>query len=154
MADIVDKKTRSRMMSGIQGKNTKPEMTIRKLLHRAGFRFRIHNTRLAGKPDITLKRYKAIIFVHGCFWHGHDCGFFKLPTTRPDFWRMKISRNTENDARNIKVLLDDGWRVGIIWECALRGKSRHPEEDIERKLVKWLCSKLKTTIIRGNEGKI
>jgi DNA mismatch endonuclease (patch repair protein) len=103
MTDIVDSKTRSRMMSGIKGKNTKPEILIRSLLHRNGFRFRIHEKNLPGKPDIVLKRYQAVIFVHGCFWHRHLCHLFKWPKTRPDFWRDKINKNVINDQNNIQA---------------------------------------------------
>ena len=93
MADVVDRKTRSRMMSGIRGKNTRPELLIRKGLHARGFRFRLHDKRLPGKPDLVLPKYSAVIFVHGCFWHGHDCHLFKWPQSRREFWRKKITRN-------------------------------------------------------------
>lgn len=139
MVDVVDSVTRSRMMSGIRGKNTKPEILIRKLLHRAGFRFRLHVTNLPGKPDIVLSRYHAVIFVHGCFWHGHDCRLFKLPTTRTDFWCNKIERNRSNDNRAKDALLKNGWRVGVVWECALRGKSKNIDE-IAQLLAEWLHS--------------
>src|SRR3990172_9124666 len=99
MVDIVDASTRSRMMAGIRGRNTKPEILIRSLLHCQGFRFRLHVSDLPGKPDIVLRRFRAIIFVHGCFWHGHDCHFFKWPRTRPAFWRKKIKDNHANDLK-------------------------------------------------------
>ena len=122
MIDVVDEATRSRMMSGIRGRNTQPEILIRSLLHRHGFRFRLHARDLPGKPDIVLPRYHAVVFVHGCFWHGHDCPLFKWPGTRPDFWREKIGRNQVNDNRAREALLANGWRVGVVWECALRSK--------------------------------
>lgn len=125
MVDVVDSATRSRMMSGIKGRNTKPEIMIRSLLHRSGFRFRLHVKDLAGKPDIVLPRYRAVIQVHGCFWHGHDCPLFKWPSTRPEFWIQKINRNRENDRATTERLLAAGWRVGIVWECALRGANRN-----------------------------
>lgn len=139
MVDIVDSATRSRMMSGIRGRNTKPEILIRSLLHRQGFRFRLHVRDMPGKPDIVLPRYRAVVFVHGCFWHGHNCSLFKLPGTRPDFWREKIERNQNNDNRAKAALLADGWRVGIIWECALRGAGKNIE-GVAQSLAEWLRS--------------
>lgn len=137
MTDIVDSETRSRMMSGIRGKNTKPEILIRRLLHARGFRFRLHARELPGKPDIVMPRYHAVIFVHGCFWHGHDCPLFRLPGTRPDFWRDKIARNQGNDQKAQAALLHDGWRVGTVWECAVRGANKDVDGVILR-LSDWL----------------
>ncbi len=137
MADVVDSATRSRMMSGIRGRNTKPEILIRSLLHRHGFRFRLHARDLPGKPDIVLPRYHAVIFVHGCFWHGHDCPLFKWPGTRPDFWRDKIGRNRAKDHKARESLLASGWRVGIVWECAIRGAGKNVEA-VEQSLADWL----------------
>ncbi|MBF3441997.1 very short patch repair endonuclease [Burkholderia pseudomallei] len=148
MVDVVDSATRSRMMSGIRGRNTKPEILIRSLLHRQGFRFRLHVRDLPGKPDIVLPRYHAVIFVHGCFWHGHDCPLFKLPGTRPNFWREKIGRNRANDHKAWTALLEEGWRVGIVWECALRGANKS-SEDVARNLADWLSSDAPTTELRG-----
>lgn len=139
MADIVDTVTRSRMMAGIRGRNTKPEILIRSLLHRQGFRFRLHARSLPGRPDIVLQRYGAVIFVNGCFWHGHDCSFFKWPKTRPEFWRKKIRRNRVLDRRAMRELLASGWRVAIVWECAIRGANMNMDVtgyDLE----KWLRS--------------
>jgi DNA mismatch endonuclease (patch repair protein) len=137
MTDIVDSATRSQMMSGIRWRDTKPEVLVRSLLHRRGFRFRLHVRDLPGKPDIVLPRYHAIIFVHGCFWHGHDCHLFKWPQTRPDFWREKIGRNRANDNWVKETLLANGWRVGIIWECALRGAGKNLES-VVLSLTDWL----------------
>ena len=139
MVDVVDSATRSRMMSGIRGRNTKPEILIRSLLHRHGFRFRLYVRELPGKPDIVLPRYHAVVFVHGCFWHGHDCPLFKWPGTRPDFWREKIGRNQTNDNRAREALLASGWRVGIVWECALRGAGKNTE-GLAQSLADWLRS--------------
>ncbi len=139
MVDIVDTATRSRMMSGIRSQNTKPEILVRSLLHRQGFRFLLHVRNLPGKPDIVLPRFHAVIFVHGCFWHGHDCHFFKWPRTRPDFWREKIERNRANDYTKKQALLSIGWRIGIVWECAIRGVNK----DISRVIndvTEWLNS--------------
>lgn len=137
MVDVVDRATRSRMMSGIRARNTKPEIMIRSLLHRHGFRFRLHVRDLPGNPDIVLPRYHAVIFVHGCFWHGHDCPLFKWPSTRPDFWRDKIGRNRANDHKASEALLVSGWRVGIVWECAIRGADKNTE-GIAQNLADWL----------------
>lgn len=148
MVDVVDSATRSRMMSGIKGRNTKPEILIRKILHRQGFRFRLHATDLAGKPDIVLPRYHAVIFVHGCFWHGHDCPLFKWPSTRPDFWRDKIERNRKTDNKARQALLDGGWRVGIVWECAIRGANKNIEH-VGLRLATWLLGDVPSIEERG-----
>ena len=148
MVDVVDKATRSRMMSGIRGRNTKPEMQIRSLLHRHGFRFRLHVRDLPGKPDIVLPRYRAVIFVHGCFWHGHGCSLFKWPNTRPDFWRTKIETNRANDHKAIESLLASGWRVGIVWECAMRSRGKNIE-NVAQNLAAWLRSNVQSIEERG-----
>src|SRR5690606_36892348 len=123
MVDIVSAQDRSRMMSGIKSKDTKPEIQIRQLLHRAGYRYRLHRKDLPGRPDLVLSRYNTTLFVNGCFWHGHDdCDLFRLPKSREDFWKMKISGNKVRDLRKQTELLELGWRVGVVWECALKGK--------------------------------
>jgi DNA mismatch endonuclease (patch repair protein) len=108
------------MMSGIRGKNTSPELLVRKALHAQGFRFRIHADHLPGKPDLVLPKYRTVIFVHGCFWHGHDCRYFKVPQTRPEFWLEKIGKNRRRDETQVAELISQGWRVLIVWECAVR----------------------------------
>lgn len=148
MVDIVDSATRSRMMSGIRGRDTKPEKLIRSLLHAKGFRFRVNRKDLPGRPDIVFPGRKAVIFVHGCFWHGHDCPLFRLPGTRTEFWATKIGKNRENDTRVTQALLDAGWRVGIIWECALRGRGRDIPGAVEA-LAVWLHSEVRTLELRG-----
>ena len=121
MADIVPKEVRSRMMAGIGGKNTRPELLVRKGLHAAGFRYRLHDRALPGKPDIVLPKYRAVIFVHGCFWHRHPgCRYASTPATRPEFWASKFSANVARDSAARSALLLAGWRVATIWECALR----------------------------------
>lgn len=138
MTDIVDSATRSRMMSGIRGRNTKPELRIRKALHAHGFRYRIHHTRLPGKPDIVLPRFRAVVLVHGCFWHGHDCPLFRLPGTRTEFWRDKIARNQARD-RDVAVALSNaGWRCATVWECSLRGPLRLDFGTVIDGLGDWL----------------
>lgn len=138
MADIVDKATRSRMMSGIQGKNTKPEIIVRKGLHARGFRYRLHCPKLPGKPDIVLPKYRAIILINGCFWHAHDCHLFKWPSTRKEFWEAKILSNKKRDNENVKLYTDAGWRTLVIWECALKGKSRLPVQSVFDLIVHWI----------------
>ncbi|MFI8223597.1 very short patch repair endonuclease [Pseudomonas sp. NPDC085632] len=120
MTDTVDAATRSRMMSGIKGKNTKPELILRRYLHRRGFRYRIHRKDLPGNPDLVLASYRLAVFVHGCFWHRHeDCFYASVPTTRPEFWQKKFAGNVERDGRHISQLILKGWRVLIVWECGL-----------------------------------
>lgn len=148
MADIVDAATRSRMMSGIRARDTKPEKLIRSLLHRKGFRFRVNRRDLPGKPDIVFPGLRAVILVHGCFWHGHDCPLFRLPGTRPEFWRQKIDKNRENDAKVTQALLAAGWRVGIVWECVLRGRDRDISGAVEA-LASWLRGDARTIELRG-----
>lgn len=140
MADIVTAQVRSRMMSGIRGTNTTPELLVRRGLHALGFRFRLHDRLLPGKPDIVLPRYKAVIFVHGCFWHGHDCHLFKWPSTRPEFWQAKIARNRAVDERTEAALAEAGWRRAVVWECALKGKTRLPLEEVITACAEWLRS--------------
>ena len=141
MTDIVNAATRSRMMSGIRSTNTKPEIHIRSLLHRYGFRFRIHDSNLPGKPDIVLPKYHAVIFVNGCFWHGHNCHLFKMPSTRRDFWQTKIEKTRNNDNRSVKALRSADWRVATIWECAIRGSARQNEKILIERLATWLYGK-------------
>lgn len=123
MTDIVDPETRSRMMSGIRGRDTKPEMAVRQALHRAGLRFRIHRKDLPGKPDIVLPKYRAVVFVHGCFWHGHGCRYFKIPKTRTGFWLDKIAANVERDRKSEDALRAAGWSVFTVWECDIRDRN-------------------------------
>lgn len=137
MTDVVDSKTRSRMMSGIRGKNTRPELEIRRQLHRRGFRYRLHDKKLPGKPDVVLKKYNATIFIHGCFWHRHNCHLFKWPKTRPEFWKQKITRNHENDIKVLAELRSAGWRVCIVWECSIKGPSKNVQM-VSESIVRWL----------------
>ncbi|ARJ70067.1 very short patch repair endonuclease [Paracoccus contaminans] len=121
MTDIVDQQTRSRMMSGIRGKNTKPELALRRALHARGFRFRLHSGKVHGRPDLVLAKHRAVVFVHGCFWHRHEgCRYTTVPATRREFWRAKFDANTARDSALRTRLLEDGWRVATVWECALR----------------------------------
>ena len=125
MPDVHNKETRSFNMSQIKGKNTKPEMLVRKFLFRNGLRYKIHDKTLPGKPDLVFPKYKTVIFVHGCFWHGHKgCKYFVIPKTRTEWWLTKISTNKRKDDKNIKKLQDGGWRVMTIWECELKPQKR------------------------------
>lgn len=139
MTDIVDQETRSRMMAGIGAKDTNPEFIIRRGLHKAGFRYRLHCPSVPGKPDLVLARYRAVIFVNGCFWHGHQCHLFKWPGgPRAQFWRAKITGNIERDRRNIRLCKAAGWRVAVVWECALRGKDRLDSQYVIERLTRWI----------------
>jgi DNA mismatch endonuclease (patch repair protein) len=138
MPDVVDQATRRRMMAGIRGANTAPELRVRRLLHAQGFRFRLNVRDLPGKPDIVLPRYRAVIFVNGCFWHGHDCALFKWPSTRAEWWRAKIQKTQETDRNARANLTDKGWRVAIVWECAMKGSDRLLDVDLVALLVDWL----------------
>lgn len=121
MADVHSKAQRSYNMSRIKGKNTKPEMLVRRFLHANGFRYSLHKKELPGKPDIVLSKYKTVIFVHGCFWHGHaNCKYFKIPQTRTEWWTDKINHNKANDTKALNALKKDGWKVIIVWECKLK----------------------------------
>lgn len=123
MPDVHDIKTRSYNMSRIKGANTKPEMKVRKFLFAKGLRYRLHQTKLPGKPDLVFTKFKKVIFVNGCFWHGHQgCNQFKLPITRHEWWKDKIRQTQERDNKNYKLLKKYGWKVLIIWECDLKSK--------------------------------
>lgn len=148
-SDIVDPATRSRMMAGIRGSDTKPEKTIRQGLHRRGFRFRLHVRDLPGRPDIVLPRWRAVILTHGCFWHGHDCNLFQWPKTRETFWQGKIEGNRRRDAASLKALKALGWRTLIVWECALKGREAKGSHETVREAVEWLLSSSNSAEIRG-----
>ena len=127
---------RRRNMSAIRATNTKPELDVRRGLHARGFRFRIHVKTMQGTPDIVLKRYRAVVLVNGCFWHGHDCSLFRLPKTNAEFWRSKIDATKGRDDRNISSLTEQSWRVAIIWQCSLKSVEDRAETIAE--LDQWL----------------
>ena len=136
--DIVDVQTRSLMMAGIRGQDTRPEMVVRRGLHARGYRYRLHSRGLPGKPDLSFPSRKAVIFVNGCFWHGHGCRFFKWPSTRPEWWRAKIESTRARDESVNRQLADLGWRRLRVWECALKGPQRHEYQVILDEVATWL----------------
>lgn len=138
MADIVDRNLRSQMMSRIRCRNTRIEMQIRKGLWARGVRYRLKGSGLPGKPDLVIPRHRAVVFVHGCFWHGHHCPLFRLPGTRTAFWKCKILGNRENDRKVQKKLSAMGWRIATVWECALRGRASTEIDQVIDALVEWL----------------
>lgn len=139
--DVVDRVTRSRMMSGIRGKDTKPEMIVRSFLHRAGLRFRLH-AKLPGKPDLVLPKYRTVVFVHGCFWHRHEgCRYATTPTSNVLFWEAKFAANVQRDAQVIRRLEEQGWRVEVVWSCQLS------ESELTR-----LTSRIRKKAVKGGEN--
>lgn len=130
MTDVHTPAQRSLNMSRIRGQDTKPEMLVRRSLHAREMRYRLHDKKLPGRPDLVFPQYKVVTFVHGCFWHAHNCPLLKLPATRQDFWKNKLEKNAERDHNAIKALHLAGWRVLIIWECALRGRTKLIEDDV------------------------
>lgn len=140
MMDIVSPEHRSALMSRIRGKNTGIEVTVRKGLHHLGFRYRLGGGGLPGRPDIVLPKYRTVVFVHGCFWHGHDCPLYRLPKTRTAFWQAKVEANRERDPRVQEALARSQWRAIVVWECSLRGRSEADKELTVRKLAKDIRS--------------
>jgi DNA mismatch endonuclease (patch repair protein) len=135
VADVVDVATRSRMMAGIRGRDTQPELRLRKAMHARGFRYRLHDRRLPGSPDLVFPAFRAAVFVHGCFWHRHEgCRYTTMPATRPEFWSAKFAANVERDARQIAELQRLGWRTRIVWECDIRRST----DLTASALVEWL----------------
>lgn len=137
------------MMSRIRNKDTKPELIVRKGLHAMGYRYRLHDRRLAGKPDLVFRSRRAVIFINGCFWHGHDCHLFKWPNSRAEWWKAKISRNREKDAQNLARLTSANWRVLTVWECALKGKKQYSTSQLLNEIAEWLEGSQEKKIIRG-----
>ena len=152
--DVVDRETRSRMMAGIQGKNTRPELAIRQGLHALGFRYRLHAKALPGKPDLMFPARRAVIFVNGCFWHGHDCHLFKWPSTRRQWWRAKINGTRRRDRAALDQLNADDWRVLTIWECAMKGKTRMPLEQVLERAASWLDGNRRVAEISGKSTRL
>lgn len=138
MADVHKPETRSRNMAAIKSRHTQPELVVRKALHASGLRYRLHVGNLAGKPDIIFPKYSAVVFVHGCFWHHHNCHLFRWPSTRQDFWHKKITGNVAKDQRVAIDLQSAGWRVATVWECALKGRTRLNFPDAMQDLIDWI----------------
>ena len=136
-------------MSSVGRKNTGPEMILRYALHQSGFRYRLHDKRLPGSPDLSLSKFHAAIFVHGCFWHAHNCKFSSTPSSRKEYWVPKFQANKLRDERKIDVLLDKGWRILVLWECALKLKSRFTLDEIISMVYFWLNSDEKYIEISG-----
>ena len=125
-------------MSRIRGRDTKPEMLVRRGLHARGLRFRLHDRKLPGKPDLVFPRFRSVLFVHGCFWHGHGCHLFRWPSTRKEFWREKIEANYRRDRKAARQLKEAGWRVMWVWECSLRGKHRRNLANVLDEIEQWI----------------
>ncbi len=150
MTDRISREARSRNMAAIRGKDTKPERVVRRLLHRRGYRFRLHDSSLPGKPDIVLPKWHAVIFVHGCFWHGHGCHLFRVPASNTGFWVTKICGNIERDRIVLRKLQENGWRIAVVWECVLKGKTRTDPEDLAQRLSDWIQSDEAVITIGGD----
>jgi DNA mismatch endonuclease (patch repair protein) len=150
MADVHDRAARSRNMAAIRGKDTQPEMLLRRALFAHGFRYRLHDKRLPGRPDLVLPKYRAVIFVHGCFFHGHECPLFKWPASREQFWRSKIEDNRSRDAAVQRKLQEAGWRVLTVWECVLRGRQRSTPAQVAEQVETWLRGWHKVGSIAGS----
>jgi DNA mismatch endonuclease (patch repair protein) len=149
VTDVHDPATRSRNMAAIKGGNTKPELMIRRALHGAGYRYHLHVKDLPGKPDLVFPKYNAALFINGCFWHRHNCHLFKWPKTRQDFWQRKINGNVENDVRKCAALREAGWRVGVVWECALKGRIRISQNEAIQAIINWLESDANLLVLEG-----
>jgi DNA mismatch endonuclease, patch repair protein len=148
MPDVHTPEQRTKNMSRIKSRDTKPEMFMRSMIHRLGYRYRLHRKDLPGSPDIVLPKYKAVVFVNGCFWHRHLCHLFKWPNTRAAFWKAKINRNFERDQEAARTLKSLGWRVCTLWECSLKGRLRDPNR-VVHELTQWLISDKDCLEIQG-----
>lgn len=139
MSDVHSPDIRSKNMRAIRSRDTTPEMIVRRALHANGLRYSLHRRSLPGTPDLVFRQYRAVVFVHGCFWHGHDgCKYFKLPQSRREFWRTKIAKNSLNDSVALAELTRSGWRVAIVWECVLKQKGREELKKLTDQLSNWI----------------
>lgn len=136
-------------MAAVRARDTKPELMIRRALHGAGLRYRLNVRDLPGKPDIVLPRYRAVVFVHGCFWHRHDCDLFRWPESRTEFWREKLDANAARDVKAADALEEAGWRQAVIWECALKGRKKRDFQDTMQRLIAWIRSDEQAITIGG-----
>ncbi|MBP8297104.1 MAG: DNA mismatch endonuclease Vsr [Burkholderiales bacterium] len=148
MVDVVSRAKRSRMMAGIGVRDTKPELLVRRRLHANGLRYSLSGAGLPGRPDIVLRKWNVVVFVHGCFWHWHGCRLSKLPSSNSAFWRQKLTANRKRDALAVATLHGAGWRVATVWECALRGATamQYLDSSMER-LTKWIRTSSKSSKI-------
>jgi DNA mismatch endonuclease (patch repair protein) len=149
MVDVLTPEQRRLNMSRIRGKDTKPELVLRRGLHALGLRFRLHRKDLPGRPDMVFPRYRAAVLVHGCFWHAHDCPLFKWPATRREFWTAKIEGNRARDLRDLAGLATAGWRVLVVWECALKGPARLPVDAVLARVTAWLDTEEPAEVVQG-----
>lgn len=138
-------------MSSIRSKDTRPELKIRSALHKLGYRYKLHDKQLPGKPDLVLPKHNAVILIHGCFWHLHNCHLFKWPSTKREFWKEKITGNKKRDEKNLQALKEMGWRILIIWECALKGKSKLDFSSTIKSISDWLKSSNQYAEITGTK---
>lgn len=152
MVDLVSSEKRSDMMAGIRAKNTRTEILIRKELHHLGFRYQLHRKDLPGKPDLVFPKHRAVIFVNGCFWHAHGCHLFIWPSTRVEFWKGKIGSNKIRDVKNIADCTNKGWKVLVIWECALKGKTRRKLDEVIHTTANWLLYDSQNAEIEGKQS--
>lgn len=153
MTDVLTTAQRQLNMSRIRGRDTKPEMFVRQGLHARGLRYRLHDRKLPGRPDLVFAQYQAAVFVHGCFWHAHGCALSKLPATRQDFWKNKLEGNAARDRRTIDALHAAGWRVLVIWECALRGPARLSGEVLLGRAQRFISGRVRDHLeIAGASG--
>lgn len=149
--DTVDKRTRSQMMAAIRSKDTKPELALRRCLFGLGYRYRLHQRDLPGRPDMVFLKHRAVVFVNGCFWHHHECWDVKMPTTRRAWWRKKLEGNRKRDVAALKALQDLGWRTLVVWECSIR-RMKEPDKTIRKvagQVSRFLRSKQKIATISG-----
>jgi DNA mismatch endonuclease (patch repair protein) len=149
VVDVLTPEQRRLNMSRIRGKDTKPELVLRRGLHALGLRFRLHRKDLPGRPDMVFPRYRAAVLVHGCFWHGHDCPLFKWPATRREFWQAKIEGNRARDLRDLAGLAAAGWRVLVVWECSLKGPPRLPVDAVLARVTAWLDTEEHAGVVQG-----
>lgn len=139
--DTVDRKTRSRIMASVGQRDTGPEMCLRRILHRHGLRYRLHDRSLPGSPDLVFPRFQSVVFVHGCFWHVHEgCKFATRPSSRKEFWKEKFDANQKRDRRNYDALAASGWRVLVVWECAIKGRKENELDKLGKTVARWLKS--------------
>lgn len=148
--DPLTPEQRRMCMSSIRATNTKPEMIVRQGLHALGLRYRLHDRKLPGRPDLVFAGHRALLFVHGCFWHGHNCPLFKLPATRTDFWEAKIAGNRSRDAKALDALNAAGWRNLVVWECSMRGRARLPLDELLGRCFQWITQRLPSAEIGGD----